>query len=188
MRRNILCRGGGGGRSSSKSGVGVLSGPNTLTSLKHSVSIICNRKSDRHRQSTPKFVRDDRATNLLLPGDGNTPSAELLVKAVVGGIEVDALDGGELFNVEDVFAINSPGLQELKKPVQPLMSAKEKKKLMSEDHDAKTNIGFKGWSHLPRFQSFPVDVFENRLISDCIRAEPFGGIFLKQLVNNKLAK
>lgn len=97
MRRNMLCRGGGGGKSSSRSGVGVLSGPNTLTSLKHSVSIICEHKNnnndDLRHQSTPILSNGDLATNLLLPGYGNTTGVELLVEAVVGGVEVDALDG-----------------------------------------------------------------------------------------------
>lgn len=47
---------------------------------------------------------------LILPRDGDTPCDKLVVKVVIGGVEVHAFDGGELLDVQDIFAVDSSRL------------------------------------------------------------------------------
>lgn len=47
---------------------------------------------------------------LVLPRDGDTPCDELVVKVIVGGVEVHAFDSGELLDVQHIFAVDSSRL------------------------------------------------------------------------------
>lgn len=49
--------------------------------------------------------------HLALPWDGDGASGELGVEIVVRVIQVDALDRGELLNVQHILAVHGPGLQ-----------------------------------------------------------------------------
>lgn len=51
-----------------------------------------------------------QGTDLILPGDGHTASTEPAVEAAVTGLQFHSLDCGKLFNVQDIFAVNSQGL------------------------------------------------------------------------------
>lgn len=52
--------------------------------------------------------------HLVLPGDGYTARGKLLVEVLVGGLQLYALNRGELFNVQDILAVNGLGLEEQK--------------------------------------------------------------------------
>lgn len=49
---------------------------------------------------------------LILPGDGDTSCDKLVVEVVVRGVQVHPFDGGELFDVQNIFAVDRPWLRE----------------------------------------------------------------------------
>lgn len=121
-RRKSLCRrlrlGGSGSCLQSRSGERVPLGPNTLRSLKHSVSIIWGGSGHcggRHKQPRSRVEPPTHAPYpryLILPGDGDAAGGKLGVEIIVGLVQVDALHRRELLDVQHVLAINRPGLRE----------------------------------------------------------------------------
>lgn len=47
---------------------------------------------------------------LVLPRDGDTPCDKLVVKVIVGGVEVHTFDSGELLDIQYIFTVDSPRL------------------------------------------------------------------------------
>lgn len=62
---------------------------------------------------------------LILPRDGDTPCDKLVVKVIVGGVEVHAFDSGELLDVQHIFAVDSSRLPEKKKEKRRMMEKHE---------------------------------------------------------------
>lgn len=48
--------------------------------------------------------------HLILPGDGHTARRKLLVEVLVSGLQFHTLNRGELFDVQDILAVNGLGL------------------------------------------------------------------------------
>lgn len=48
--------------------------------------------------------------HLILPGDGHAARGKLLVEVLVGGLQLHTLNRGELFDVQDILAVNCLGL------------------------------------------------------------------------------
>lgn len=48
--------------------------------------------------------------HLILPGNGHTARGKLLVEVLVGGLQLYTLNRGELFDVQDILAVNGLGL------------------------------------------------------------------------------
>lgn len=67
---------------------------------------------------------------LVLPRDGDTPCDKLVVKVIIGGVEVHAFDSGELLDVQDIFAVDSSRL-----PGRHAGRDKEKRRMV-EKHEA----------------------------------------------------
>ena len=88
---------GSGAMSCLRSGLGVLFGPNTLSSW--------GEISFSQHLETPCFqtyLEHLLLNDLLLPGDGDGARAELAVEVLVSLVQTDALHCGELFNVQDI--------------------------------------------------------------------------------------
>ena len=53
-----------------------------------------------------QLLKDFCLNHLLLPSDRHGARVEAGVKGVVVGVQVDALDGGKLFNVQDILGVD----------------------------------------------------------------------------------
>lgn len=105
--------GAGGWPFQSRSGGTDPSSPKTFSSWKHSVSTIYPRTAAvRVAPGYPAWrpPHSQGSPYLILPGDGHTTRGELVVEVLVRGLQIHALYRRELFNVQNVLAVNSLGL------------------------------------------------------------------------------
>lgn len=47
---------------------------------------------------------------LILPGDGHTTRGKLVVEVLIGGLQIHTFNCRELFDVQNILAVNSLGL------------------------------------------------------------------------------
>lgn len=99
----------------SRSGGTDPSSPKTLSSWKHSVSTIYpgTGSGESWPWGCPTWTSSQSQDNpyLILPGDGHTACGKLLVEVLVCGLQIHTFNCRELFNVQDILAINSLGLR-----------------------------------------------------------------------------
>lgn len=90
---------GSGAMSCLRSGLGVLFGPNTLSSWEGNgfSQHLGGLGGSGHTYFEHLLLYD-----LLLPGDGDGASAELAVEVLVSLVETDALHGGELLDIQNI--------------------------------------------------------------------------------------
>ena len=106
--------GAGGWPFQSRSGGTEPSSPKTFSSWKHSVSTICRRTGSCEYcpQGCPFGAHPISwaGPHLVLPGDGHTARGKFLVEVLVSGLQLYTLNCGELFDVQNVLAVNGLGL------------------------------------------------------------------------------
>ena len=87
---------GSGGRSSLRSGLGVLFGPKILSSWNIKA---CQRWSS---STDSTYIKDIFLNDLLLPRNGDCPGAELGVEVIISVIKTHSLHCRELFNIQNI--------------------------------------------------------------------------------------
>lgn len=99
----------------SRSGGTDPSSPKTLSSWKHSVSTIYpgTGSCESWPQGCPTQASSKSQDNpyLVLPGDGHTARGKLLVEVLVCGLQIHTFNCRELFNVQDILAVDGLGLR-----------------------------------------------------------------------------
>lgn len=111
--------GAGGWPFQSRSGGTEPSSPKTFSSWKHSVSTICHRTGSCENCPQGQLLEPPPPappaqlgrSHLILPGDRHAARSKLLVEVLVRGFQLHTLNRGELFDVQDILAINGLGLR-----------------------------------------------------------------------------